>query len=489
MHTTNDTLDQVVETAPEAVLVLDDKHVVRYMNRAAKALFGPTAEGRKFDELRAGNTPAIVGRSTGILISAGKDATIIQLKKAGGGEITAAMREVPNDGEKTLYINDISSQVAYWQKVHGQKETENKLYRSQHIRSGNLSEAIREIIEMTAATMNVERVNIWRIDDNFNSITSLGNYDSRKGMLPNVTLKRTDMPAYFQLLASEELILTSDSVHDPLTKELVEGYLVPNGILSMMDVPVRIEGRMAAVICFEETKQKRSWDASEQMFGISVSQIIALTLETHARQEAQQHLETALGEKKLLLREMNHRVKNSFELIADIMRLQADESQDETIRKLLNDSRGRLNSIATIHRLLYQGDNISSVNFRDFLLDLSGHYRSIFTSDHITIVTLLDPVQLPMSKAVFAGLIVNELIANSTKHAFGKSDNNTITIRLQLLGPQVNLSISDNGKGLAGGKEENIGLPLVREFVERLKGTLQHETKNGSHFTLKFAAK
>ncbi|TND07882.1 MAG: signal transduction histidine kinase [Bacteroidetes bacterium] len=366
------------------------------------------------------------------------------------------------------------------------RQAEDRLYRSQHLREGRFDEAIREIIEVVSAAMQVERMNIWRIDENFRSISSIGNYDIKTGMLPNLTLHRNTMPEYFGLLESAEIIVTADSAHDPKTRELAEGYIVPNGIISMMDVPIRIEGRMIGVVCFEETKQRRDWSVEERQFGISVAQIIALTLETHTRRQTQKHLEAALAEKQLLLREVNHRVKNNFDLISDILRLHAEAARDEYHRQLFDDCLARLSSIGTTHRLLYQGDSISTVNFRDFLLDLCSTYRPLLSDAGIKLITLLDPMMLPMSKAVCAGLVVNELLSNAVKHAFDKKENNTITVKLQQFANKVSLKVSDNGRQNGDKIKNSTGLSLVSELAERLEGSLEQENGNGNHFTLKF---
>lgn len=480
---------RIADATPSAVVVLDDRGKTVFANATAKLLFGEKQLEQPLQLDFETPLPEVFVKSTGALMSAGQHAKVGYYTREDGRRRICSVIEESGDGLRILFVSDITDATEYWEKLHRHKSAEDLLYRSQMSQEGRLDSAIREIIELASVTMQVERMNIWRIDENFRSISSIGNYDAKEGMLPNVTLQRQSMPDYFRLLESAEIVVTADSAADPQTAELRDGYIIPNGIISMMDVPIRIEGRMVGVVCFEETKNRREWDIAEQKFGLSVAQIIALTLESHERRKTQKSLEAALSEKQLLLREVNHRVKNNFELIGDILKVHAAATRDDYHRELFNDCLARLNSISLAHRLLYQGDSLTRVNFRDFLLDLCGSYRPLFSGDGIQLITLLDPIILPMAKAVCAGLIVNELLSNAAKHAFVKKENNTITIKLQQFGSKARLEVSDNGKiaDLSGEKKNQAGLSLVNELVERLNGQLEHEVNNGNQFTLRFA--
>ena len=112
------------------------------------------------------------------------------------------------------------------------------------------------------------------------------------------------MPAYFKLLATQEIIATNYSLEDPRTEELVAPYLSLYGITSMIDIPIRVGGEMIGVVCFEHLGAPRKWDLTERKFGFFVAQLIAQSLQSNENQKYKQHLEVLLKEKEDLLKEL-----------------------------------------------------------------------------------------------------------------------------------------------------------------------------------------
>lgn len=479
--------EEIILKSPQAILLTDDKDVIRFQNPAAITLLGGDATDKPLQDFISSELPEIVTYSTGVHLSAGAGTEICTMVDYDGKKHTVAVYRNQHENRTIIFLKDISTETLYWEKLHRHKQAEDTLYRSDFIRNGKLEEAIREIMVLASAALQVERCNIWQIDTNFQAIRSIGNYDRSKGFLPVLSLTRSSMPVYFDLLATEKLITTSDSQHDERTQELAANYIIPNGILSMMDVPVRIEGRMVGIICFEETKAQRNWDVAEQKFGLTIAQIIALTLETHARQQMKLQLEAALDEKKILLREVNHRVKNNFDLISDVLRLQAESGNNPEIKTALETCRNRLLGMANIHRLFYQGEHTGNVSLREFLIDICAQSKTIYAADRITLTTLLDPVQVSISKALLAGIIVNELLANAQKHAFDAHQQKQVTVQLQNLGNDALITVSDNGKG--NDAAEKIGQSITEELVARLHGTLHITATTGYVCKVRFPLK
>lgn len=479
--------EEIILRSPQAILLTDDSDIIRYLNPAALTLLGTDAVNMPLDRFIGDAVPEIVSLSTGVRLSAGTGTVVRTLTDFAQQQHTVAVYRNRHENRTIIFLKDISTETRYWEKLHRHKQAEDRLYRSECIRSGKLDEAIREIMVVASEAMQVKRCNIWQIDNNFQAIRSIGNYDHDKGFLPAVSLTRSSMPAYFDLLATEELITTSDSPNDKRTQELSANYIIPNGILSMMDVPVRIEGRMVGLICFEETKAMRAWDVAEQKFGLTIAQIIALTLETHSRQQMKIQLESALDEKKMLLREVNHRVKNNFDLISEVLRIQAEATASAETRAALEASRNRLLGMANIHRLFYQGEHTGQVSLRDFLLDVCAQVKNLFAADQITLTTLFDPVQVSVSKALLAGIIVNELLANAQKHAFDNAQQKKVSVQLQNLGNAALITVSDNGNGSAA--TDKTGQGITGELVTRLNGTMQVSADGGYVCKVRFPLK
>lgn len=204
-----------------------------------------------------------------------------------------------------VMIEDVTSLVDANNGLINKINTIEKLTKSRFIRDGQLTKAIQEILFESAVTLKVERVNAWIVDKDFTMIESIGNYTRTTNSYEDKTiLLRKDMPAYFKLLATQEIIATNYSLEDERTEELVAPYLSLYGITSMIDIPIRVEGEMIGVVCFEHVGAPRKWDLTERKFGFFVAQLIAQALESNAKQKNKQELEILLQEKEDLLKEL-----------------------------------------------------------------------------------------------------------------------------------------------------------------------------------------
>jgi two-component sensor histidine kinase len=477
-----------IEESPIATLIMDAQGEIAFLNKAARKMFGKISLGMKFSLFRSDEEiPEILKNSTAVKLALDEGASLqILISSEGQTFFASVFCSADKDNCKSLFIRDINSQINYITQVKAQVEIESSLQRSSHIRNGDLEEALHEIALASSKTMDVSRLNIWEIDEGFSSIKSLVNYDkNRGGFIENLTLYRYELPNYFSLMQTEEIIVTPDAMNSPRTVEIRENYLIPFGILSMLDTPIRIEGKMVGIVCFEDTVRLRQWNVSEQNFATSVAQIVAQTLETHRRQKIQQDLEQALAEKKVLLAEINHRVKNNFSVIGDLLRLQETKATDEFHKGLFAEMRGRLLSMTMIHRQLYLSGDFGVVNFRDFLLDLAAYFRSTFASDGVEISTLLDNCRLPIGKAVLCGLVINELLTNACRKNFGKKSKRMVTLRMSTINDMVTISVSHTGG--ANEKTDETGLELINELVGQLRGFVEHSEKSGAIATLSFS--
>jgi two-component sensor histidine kinase len=480
----------IAEQAPLAVLIADSQQKLIYHNRAAKELFGEISSETNYASLLASHAvDEEIIQSGGEKLITPSNGKLIIVRTAQGKEIFVSQTvQTDEQGNTIYYLSNVHQQVKYINRVLAQQKADNRLSRSTHIRLGNLDKALHEIALVSASVMEVSRVNIWLVNEDFNSLTSLINYDAQKeNLLDNITLNRSQLPNYFALLVSEEIVITENAITDPKVDEIRSNYILPIGIRSLIDIPIRIEGKMAGLICFEDTSREREWNITEQNFAVSIAQLIAQTLETNRRQQAQQELEQALGEKKLLLTELNHRIKNNFEIINDMIGIQEQKAIDEFHKNLFSGIRSRLLSIGMLHRQLYSSDNAGSINFRDFLLDLVTHFRSSFVSSGIQISTQLDNCKLTINKAVLCGLVINELLTNSGRHAFHKQQTGTIRLKLSLLADQIHITVSDDGE-YDYQSDTGLGKKLIAELGKRLHAEIETEMKNGTTIHIRFSS-
>ncbi len=391
-----------------------------------------------------------------------------------------------------LIITDLNKRIAYRESLTQKINTLEQLTKSRFIRDGKLEEAIHEILEKSAKAIQVERINAWLIDEDFTCIESIGNYNSKtKSLVAQEKLYRSNLPEYFKLLQSEEIIVLNDTLHDKRSIELVKPYLTANKIVSMMDVPIRIEGKMVGVVCFEHTKKElREWDLIEQKFGLFVSQLISLALETHSKQLAKKELEESLKEKEVLLSEIHHRVKNNLSIISSLINLQAAKAKDSFHSELFLESKNMVHTIAEIHHLLYESQNFSHINFKNYLEKIIDLIRISYENPKkpVVINMNLEDVFMAMSKAIPCGLIVNELITNCYKHAFKSQKNALISISLKEQNGFAELTIQDNGIGMESFSvnKNTLGIAIVQDLAKQIEAQINYSNAEGSIIKIVF---
>jgi len=200
-----------------------------------------------------------------------------------------------------------------------------------------------------------------------------------------------------------------------------------------------------------------------------------------------------LSEKEVLLKEVHHRVKNNLQVISSLAGMQAEGSQDETVREELRDVTYRIRSMALVHEKLYQSENLASVDFAEYAKSLMNYLWRAHgaATEAVRLAFDLEPVSLPVDVAVPCGLILNELAGNALKHAFrGRSEGN-VTVSLRGAGEgRTSLSVSDDGVGLPAGfdwrKSSSLGLRLVQMLAGQLKGTVEVSSDGGTKFEITF---
>ena len=222
-----------------------------------------------------------------------------------------------------------------------------------------------------------------------------------------------------------------------------------------------------------------------------VSEISLVAHDISEKKKASIEIVSSLKEKEVLLKEIHHRVKNNLQVISSILNLQSSFITDKKILSILQESRNRVRTMAIIHENLYRTEDFSSINFSEYLDNLMGNLISSYrVNQHILLIKNLENVDLILDQAIPTGLIVNEIISNSLKYAWGENKKGKITISLKEQDEVVYLEISDNGIGLPGKFEdlqtETLGLQLVATLIEQLDGDIKTENENGTKYFIKF---
>ncbi len=210
------------------------------------------------------------------------------------------------------------------------------------------------------------------------------------------------------------------------------------------------------------------------------------------RKKAEELLKTSLKEKELLLREIHHRVKNSLQLISSLLSLQASEIEDEEIVERYKESENRIQTIALIHESLYKSTDISNINFKNYIELLIEDIINSYDVDtnHVKTSLEIGNYNLSIETAIPLGLIINELVSNSLKHAFKEQENGEIKIILDRTTDKYSLTVKDNGIGLSQDfnleNTSSLGLLLVTSLVHQLEGKIQVKVEGGTIVIIEF---
>lgn len=201
-------------------------------------------------------------------------------------------------------------------------------------------------------------------------------------------------------------------------------------------------------------------------------------------------------ENELLLKEIHHRVKNNLEIVSSLLELQSSIIDDPTVQEAVNSSKSRVYSMGIIHQKLYQSDQLTTVEMRDYLINLSENISNSFSPDgKIKIECNMPELVLDVDTAMSVGLIANEVLTNSFKYAFEGKNEGKIEINMKPEGPDENnieLQIRDNGIGRDNDKPSKgtgFGTMLIELLTKQLGGTLTYKVDNGTLVSLLFNSK
>jgi PAS domain S-box-containing protein len=196
-----------------------------------------------------------------------------------------------------------------------------------------------------------------------------------------------------------------------------------------------------------------------------------------------------LRDKDLLLHEVHHRIKNNINSIRSLLKVQARNSQNPEALEILNTAADRLQSMSVLYDKLYRSSDISSVSLKEYLPSLVADIaRNFSNSTAITINTDIADITLDPKTSGTMGIIVNELLSNSLKHAFSNREEGQIWITAVPDDHHLKIVVRDNGKGFSSdsqaAEKRNFGLNLVRMLTDQLSGTCSVDSREGTRWTI-----
>lgn len=238
--------------------------------------------------------------------------------------------------------------------------------------------------------------------------------------------------------------------------------------------------------------------------GVDIDQRIAelervnedLRNEIAERGRAEEQLAASLIEKETLLREVHHRVKNNMQVISSLLKIQSGYVRDEEVRGMFEECQNRIRAMSLVHEKLYKSKGVASVNFKEYiktlLHDVFWSYGYGVGTGRIRLKMNVEDVSFGIDAAMSCGLIINELVSNSLKHAFpaGRSGEVKVSLRVTCE-DEFELVVSDDGIGMPQHPDfrdvGTLGLHLVVLLAEdQLQGAIELDKTNGTEFRVTF---
>jgi len=209
--------------------------------------------------------------------------------------------------------------------------------------------------------------------------------------------------------------------------------------------------------------------------------------------QAEEEINKLLKEKDALIKEIHHRVKNNLQIVVSLLHLQLAHTTNPESRDNLLTLQNRIRAMALVHDMFYRTENMAYLNLADYLERIAIHLFNVYRVDEnrIKLNLELQPVEVSINIAIPIGMILNELVSNSLKHAFKNKDTGEVRLMLSSdNGTSCRLIVQDDGIGLPPGISLNqpntLGLEIVRLLTEQINGTIKKLDIPGTAFELKF---
>jgi len=212
--------------------------------------------------------------------------------------------------------------------------------------------------------------------------------------------------------------------------------------------------------------------------------------EVGQRRAAEEVVRSQLEEKTVLLRELHHRVKNNLQLITSMLSIQSRKVTDPSLQLALSESRNRIRTMSFIHEKLWAAQDLSRIDLDGLVRQIPSNLVSLYRLPPGTVAISMDISHsaVDINTAIPLGLVLNELFANSLKHAFPGGRTGEIVLRIQDGKEGLSIWFTDNGIGLPQGYDwedpDTVGFILINSLVQQLQGTIEKEPGTGTRFLI-----
>ena len=406
-------------------------------------------------------------------------------KKGGGsGEALLSIMMIPETEKRIVSIVDLTEKKIAENAFIYQRSLLELLItlstRFINIQPEHLNTLLNEMLENIGEFTKMDRVYIFVHD--VEKRTSSNTHEwCAPGVTPEI-LNLQDLP--FDNL--RDILNVHDKglhYHIPDVSELpvthpVRQIIEPQGIKSLVLIPLLHEGKSIGFVGFDAVKNKHPFSETELHLLKVAAEIISNAL---LRQWKMQIIEKNLSEKNILLAEIHHRVKNNLAIIASFLELQTEYfPKNKDPRSILRDMQHRIKSMSLVHEMVYENQNLASIGFDLLLKRLVDELYAGNRESEINISIFADNITLNMNDSVPLSLLANELIQNAWEHAFKDRRHGNIDVRFGKVKGGYRLLVSDDGAGIPETdlilNPRTLGYTIIKALVSQLRGKMEVKT-------------
>ncbi|MBT3225912.1 MAG: response regulator [Deltaproteobacteria bacterium] len=315
--------------------------------------------------------------------------------------------------------------------------------------------------------------------------------------LPDISFIYNEDGTYVRVFATQKdlLIVETDDligkkVHDVIPDQLADDFLrviqdtIKTGESQIFEYNLNVQAG-------EKWFEARTSPMKTKIEGKST--IVWIVHDITYRKLVEDQIKASLKEKEILLHEIHHRVKNNMQVINSLLKMQANNIEDNQVKEILKESQNRVYAMSAVHETLHGSEKLSEINLKTYLSKITTSIFQTYFTDHrkVNLNSKIDDLPISINQAYPLGLITNELISNSLKYAFPDEREGEISVSVNKLNQGLELTVMDDGVGIPNAfdwnKSNTLGLKLVRTLVEnQLDGSIELDNQNGTKITIKF---
>jgi two-component sensor histidine kinase len=331
-----------------------------------------------------------------------------------------------------------------------------------------------------AGHMRVKHVKVMRYRPDNGDLLVVAGVGWKPGVVGQATLGIDHASPPGRAIQTAVPVVIDDLPNDPEYR--LSGLLAGHGIISVVNVPILMDGQTWGVLEVD-AEIPRHFDEPDVLFLTAFANILGSALQREALErkagDAIAECSRTRSQHAVMLSELQHRVKNNFQVIQSFLALQRRHATSKDSRERFASVMDRVHAIALAHDQLSLREGAGAVEFADYLRALCANINPY--QERVAIEVDADATTVPIDRAVPAGLIVNELVTNSLKYAFG-DDGGVIRVTFAAK-PGIGegcLTVEDNGRGMPAGNGEarergGLGLRLIDAFVQQLNGRIERD--------------